>query len=168
MVSNWLVCVCVCVCVCMHTCVLSCSVVSNSLQPHELQPAGSSVHGDSPGKNTVEGCKALLQGIIPIQGLTPGLPHCRWILYHLSHGGSPRIVEWIAYLFSRGSSRPRNWTGVSCITGRFFPIWATREAPNWLLKVAESVKIFRRMDAWRGFPLMWVWLLTLSCLLKWK
>jgi len=35
-----------------------------------------------------------------------------------------RILEWAAILFSRGSSRPRDWTRVSCITGRFFTIWA--------------------------------------------
>ena len=43
---------------------------------------------DSPGKNTGVGCHALLQGIFPIQGLNSVLPHCRWILYHLSHQGS--------------------------------------------------------------------------------
>ena len=68
---------------------------------------GSSVHGDSPGKNTGVGCHALLQGIFPTQGLNPGLPHCRWILYLLSHLGTPWILEWVAYRFSRGSSRPR-------------------------------------------------------------
>jgi len=52
------------------------------------------------------GCHALLQGIFPTQGLNSGLPHCRQILYHLSHQGSPRIREWIAYPFSRGSSDP--------------------------------------------------------------
>ena len=50
---------------------------------------GSSVHGDSPGKNAGAGCHALLQGIFPTQGSKPGLPHCRQILYHLSHQGSP-------------------------------------------------------------------------------
>ena len=40
-----------------------------------------------------------------------------------------RILEWIAIPFSRGSSRPRDWTQVSFIVGRFFTIWATREAP---------------------------------------
>jgi len=45
----------------------------------------------------------------------PGLPHCKRILYCLSHQGSPRILEWVAYPFSRGSSQPRNQTGVSCI-----------------------------------------------------
>ena len=38
-----------------------------------------------------------------------------------------RILEWVAISFSRGSSRPRDQTPVSCIAGRFFTIWATRE-----------------------------------------
>ena len=66
------------------------SVMSDSLQPHGLQLPGSSVHGDPPGKNTGVGCHFLLQQIFPTQGLNPGLPHCRWILYCLSHQGSPR------------------------------------------------------------------------------
>ena len=44
---------------------------------------------DSPGKNIGVVCHALLQGIFPTQGSNPGLPHCRWILYPLSHQGSP-------------------------------------------------------------------------------
>ena len=55
----------------------------------DCRPTGSSVHGDSPGKNTGVGCHALLQGIFPTQGLFPGLQHCRQILYHLIHQGSP-------------------------------------------------------------------------------
>ena len=94
--------------------------------PTDCSPPVSSVHGDSPGKNTGVGCPALLQGIFPTQGLNPGLPRCRRILYHLSHWGSPKILERVAYLFSRGSSQPRNWTGVSCIAGRFF----TSELPE--------------------------------------
>ena len=61
---------------------------------------GSSVRRDSPGKNTGVGCHALLQGIFPNQGSNPGLPHYRQILYHLSHQGSPRTLEWVAYPFS--------------------------------------------------------------------
>ena len=57
--------------------------------PVDCSPPGSSVHGDSPGKNTGVGCHALLQGIIPTQGLNSGVPHCRQILYPLSHQGSP-------------------------------------------------------------------------------
>ena len=40
----------------------------------------------------------------------------------------PRIVEWVAISFSRGSSWPRDWTQISCIVGRFFPVWTTRKA----------------------------------------
>ena len=63
---------------------------------------------------TVHGL-SLLQGIYPTQGSNPGLWHCRWILYQMSHKGSPTILEWVAYSFSSGSSRHRNWTRVSCI-----------------------------------------------------
>ena len=41
----------------------------------------------------------------------PGLPHCRQILYQLSHKGSPKILAWVAYPFSGRSSQPRNETG---------------------------------------------------------
>ena len=86
----------------------------------------SSVHGDSPGKNTGVGCHVLLQGIFPTQGSNPSILHYRQILYLLSHQGSPRILEGLAYPFSRASSWPRNRTGVSCIVGRFFTSWATK------------------------------------------
>ena len=103
---------------------------------------------DSPGKNTGAGCHALLQGIYPIQDSNPGLPHCRWILYHLSHcvctkslqlcltlcdpvgssrpGSSvhgilqARILERVAMPSSRGSSQPRHRTQVSHIADGFF------------------------------------------------
>ena len=76
------------------------------------------------GQNTVVGSLSLHQGIFPTQGLNPGLLHCGLILYQLSHKGSPRILEWVAYPFSSGSSWPRNRTGVSCIAGGFFTNWA--------------------------------------------
>ena len=93
--------------------VLSRSVLSNSLWPHGLQPARLLCPWDSPGKNTGVGCHALLQQIFPTQGSNPGLPHYRQSLYHLSHQGNPRILEWVAYPFSRGTSQPKNWTRVS-------------------------------------------------------
>ena len=43
---------------------------------------------NSPGQNTGVGSLSLLQGIFPTQGSYPGLPHCRWLLYQLSHKGS--------------------------------------------------------------------------------
>ena len=73
------------------------------------------------------GSLSLFQGIFPTQESNPDLPHCRWILYQLSHKGSPRILEGVAYPFSRGSCWPRNWTRISCIAGRFFTSWTTRE-----------------------------------------
>ena len=53
--------------------------------------------------------------IFPTQGSNPGLLLCRHILYQLSQQGSPRILEWVAYPFSNGSSQPRNRTGVSTL-----------------------------------------------------
>ena len=109
----------------------SCSVVSDSLWPHGLYSPWN-----SPGQNTGVGSLSFLQGIFPTQGLNPGLLHCRQILYQLSHKGSPRILEWVAYPFSSRASQPRNQTRVSCIAGQFFnwatreALWATREAPK--------------------------------------
>ena len=85
---------------------------------------------NSPGQNTGVGI-SLLQGFLATQGLNPGLPHCRWILYQLSHKGSLSIMEWVAYPFSSGSSQPRKQTRVSCIAGRFFTNWAIREAQEY-------------------------------------
>ena len=70
----------------------SCSVVSDSLQPHGLYNPWNSL-----SQNSGVGRRSLLQGIFPTQGLNPGLLHCRQILYQLSHKGSPRILEWIAF-----------------------------------------------------------------------
>ena len=91
-------------------------VVSDSLRP------------DSPGQNTRVGSLSFLQGIFPTHGSNPRLPHCRRILYQLSHNGNPKILEWVDYPFFSGSSQRRNWTGVSCIAGGFFTNWAIRKA----------------------------------------
>ena len=83
---------------------------------------------NSPGQNTGVRSLSFLQGIFPTQGLNPGLLHYRRILYQLNHKESPRILEWVAYPFSSGSSQSRNRTRVSYIVGRFFTNWAIREA----------------------------------------
>ena len=44
------------------------------------------------------------RGILPTQGLNQDLPHCRWILYHLSLKGRSKILKWVAYPFSSRSS----------------------------------------------------------------
>ena len=90
------------------------SVVSDSLRSHGLYSLWN-----SSDQKTGVGSLSLLQGIFPTQGLKLGLLHCRQILYQLSHKGSPRIMEWVAYPFSNGSSRPRNLNGVSCTAGGF-------------------------------------------------
>ena len=110
------------------------SVVSDSLQLHGLYSPWN-----SPGQNTGVGSLSLLQGIFPTQGLSPGLLHCRRILYQLSHQGSPRILEWVASPFSSGSSQPSNWIEVSCIAGGIFTSWPTREAPVSLRLLLNKV-----------------------------
>ena len=110
--------------------------MSGSLRPHGLYSPWN-----SPGQNTWMGSLSFLQGIFPTQGL----PHCRQILYQLSHQGSPRILEWVAYPFSGGSSQPRNRTGVSCTAEGFFIGWAIREALS-----AEWVLLF----PWLHLPLL--------------
>ena len=124
-----LVCVCIYIYICLHAVL---SLITQSFltlwDPLDCSLPGSSVHGDSPGKNTGVGYHALLQGLFPSQGSNPCLPHCRWILY-LSHKRSAWILEWVAYHFSRGSTLPRNWTRVSCNADRFFSSWATRALP---------------------------------------
>ena len=76
--------------ICLYKCVClvaqSCPTLHN---PLDCSPPSSSIHGDSPGKNTGVGCYILLQGTFPTQGSNLGLPHCRQTLYHLSHQGSP-------------------------------------------------------------------------------
>ena len=83
---------------------------------------------NSPGQNTGAGSLSLPPGIFPTQGSNPGLPCCRQILYQLSHKESSRILEWVAYPFSRASSQPRNGTRVFHIAGGFFTNWGIRKA----------------------------------------
>ena len=120
---------------------------SRSVMSSGLQPYGQYSPWDSPGQNTRVHSLSLLQGIFPTQGLNPSLPHCGQILYQLSHKGSPRILEWVACPFSRGSSWPRNQTEVSCLAGRFFINWAIRESPKLLLN--DSVKPLQGMAVLR-------------------
>ena len=90
----------------------------------DCSPPGSSVHGILQARILEWVACCLLHVIFPTQGWRLGFQ----ILYHLSHQGSPRILEWVAYPFSSRSSRPKNQTSISCIAGGFFISWATREA----------------------------------------
>ena len=73
-----------CVSLVSQSCLTLCNPMDSSLP-------GSSVHGDSPGKNPGVGSHSLLRRIFPTQGSNPGLRHCRWLLYCLSNQGNPYI-----------------------------------------------------------------------------
>ena len=114
---------------------------SDSLWPHRL---------NSLGQNTGVGSLSLLQGIFPTRGWKPGFLHCRGILYHLNHKGSPTMLEWVAYPFSGRSSCPRIQPGVSCIAGRFFTNWAIRDFKkertlriNCVCKITKQIEELR-------------------------
>jgi len=84
----------------------------------DCSPPSSSVHGDSPGKNTGVGSLSLLQGIIPTQELNGGLLHCRQILYHLSlqrlrNGRKEVEGEWRWHLCPGLDSKSGTFTSVS-------------------------------------------------------
>ena len=77
-----------CLCIVAQSCLTLCDPMDCSLP-------GSSVHGDSPGKNSGVGCHALLQGIVPTQGSNPCLLYGTQILYRLSHHESPILDSFI-------------------------------------------------------------------------
>ena len=127
----------------------SLSVLANSLQSH-----GPYSPWDSPGQNTGVSSLSLLQGIFPTQGSNWDILHCQQILYQLSHQGSPRILEWVAYPFSRGSSQPRDWTRVACIAGRFFTNWAIRKAlVRGCVNFSLPLGIHKWTGSWTKAPL---------------
>ena len=66
------------------------SVVSDSLRPHGLSPTRLLCPWDFPGNSTGVDCHFRLQRIFPTQGSNLGLPHCKQILYRLSHQVSPQ------------------------------------------------------------------------------
>ena len=103
--------------------------------PTLLWPHGLYNPWNSPGQNTGVGKLSLLQDIFAPQRSNLGLLHCRWILHQLNHQGSPRVLEWVAYLFSRGSSWPRNQTGFSVLQADSLPA----ELPgNWSIIISSS------------------------------
>ena len=110
---------CVCVCVCSE----SHSVTSDSLWPYGLYSPWN-----SPGQNTGVGSHSLLQGIFPTRGSNSGLPHCRCILYQLSHKGSHECV--LKYFIIKRKSCTGDWA------------WADSECINNLHKqVAQKPKV---------------------------
>ena len=107
----------------------SCSVVSSSLLPHGLYSPWNFL-----GQNTGMGSLSLLQGIFPTQGLNSGLLHCRQILYQLSHKGSPRTLEWVAYPFSNSLPDPGIEPRSPALQAAYLPT----ELQLWLFEVKVS------------------------------
>ena len=120
------------------------------------------------------GSRCLLQGTFSTQGSNPGLPHCRRILYQLSHQGSPRILEWVAHPFSSTPSWPRKRTGSPALQrdslpaelpgkpiyspwertkGGFFTSWAMREAHCQ----PKSVQSLKEVCFSKGMPMAQGW-----------
>ena len=143
------------------------------MAPWTFSLPGSSIHGDSPGKNTGLGCHTLRQGIVPTQGSNPDLPHYRQILYHLSHQGSPRILEWVIFPFSRWSSnreiKPRSALQVAslpaCISTQtltsLLPVHAQSvshvqlfEIPWNIASLASMYMEFSRQEYWSELPFL--------------
>ena len=85
---------------------VTCSVVSDSLRSHGWRSLG----GYRPYSQTI-------------------WLNCSLLGFSVHGVLQARILEWVAIPFSRGSSWPRNWTWISCISGRRFTLWATREVP---------------------------------------
>ena len=125
----------------VYVCLVSqlCLILCNPM--YYSQPC-SSVHRDSPHKNTGVGCHALLQGIFPIQGSNLGLLCCRQILYPLSHQGSPRILEWVTYPFSRGSPDP----GIKLESPTLQVDSLPTELPGKPLLLYTSILSFKEID----------------------
>ena len=104
---------------------------------------------------------SLLQGIVPTQGSNPDLPHCRWILHHLSHQGSLRTLEWVAILFYRESYWPTDGARVSHLqhwwVGSLQPGPPGKSSWMWQILFKEDCKKFLLpwckqtcLNYWRG------------------
>ena len=123
--------------------------------PMDCRLPGSSVHGDSPGKNTGVGCHALLQGIFSTQGLNPSLPHCRWIPVWAIREVSHLWDNFIHTLYTLFQQIPEyllcaRWWGVKCKQNKV----------PWLMEKATlSDKILRKnlwWDIWEKISTRWI------------
>ena len=137
--------------------VVSCSVVSNSLQPARLLCPWTSL-----GKNIGVGCHALLPEIFSTQGLDLGLPNCRQNLYRLSHQGSPRIYEPLEARYTGESALiPRLFTfsfsvcvcACSVVPNSVWPhgLWPTRLLCPWDLP-GKNIGVGCHFPLQRIFP----------------
>ena len=137
------------------------SVVSDSLRPHGLYSSWN-----SPGQNTGVGSLSLLQGIFPTQGLNPGLPHCRRILYQLSHKGRLLRVPWTARRSNQSLlkeiSPEYSLEGLMLkLKLQYFGSLMRRtdsfEKTLMLGKIEGGRRDDRGQDGWMASPTQWTW-----------
>ena len=95
--------------------------------PMDCSLPGSSIHGIFQARVLEWGAIVAQSCLIPCDPMDYGILQAR-------------ILEWYSFPFSRGSSRPRYPTWVSCIAGRFFPVGATRKAPFHVHAAAASLQ----------------------------
>ena len=116
---------------------------------------------NSPGQNTGVGSLSLLQEIFPTQGWNLGLPHYRWILYQLSHKGSPRILEWVASLLQRiFPTQESNQGLLNCrwILYQLSYEGCPRLLPRQRQKAQKIIPCVTRVQNWwkvEGIPELW-------------
>ena len=106
-----------------------CIFLFNSFHdPSWLYSYPSIVHETHKTQNARRPSKTLVQRKVKVAQLHPTL--CNPIDYIVHGILQARILEWVAFPFSRGSSQPRDWTQVSCIAGGFFTNWVIRESQH--------------------------------------
>ena len=103
-------------------------------------------------QNTGVNSLSFLQEILPTQESNSGCPHCRWFVYQLSYQGSLRILEWVAYPFSSGSSRPNIETGSPALPVDSLPTELPGK-PDWSLPGSSVHGILQaRILEWVAMP----------------
>ena len=124
--------------------------------PMNCSLPGSSVHVDSPGKNTGVGCHALLQGIFPTQGSNPGLLHCRQILYCLSHQGSPRIQTGVGSMSLLQGIFPTQELNWGVLHWRWFLYQLSYQESPFILIVCQLIICILLGSLWYYLQIMMV------------
>ena len=122
-----------------------------------FSPPGSSVHGDSPGKNTEVGCHSILQGIFLIQGSNRGRSHFRQVLYYLIHQGSPFTADNSTPVLSV-HWKDRCWSWNSNTLATWWEELTHWKRPwCWERLRAGREGGDRGWEGWMALPTQWTW-----------
>ena len=133
----------------------SCLTLCDSM---DCSPLGSSVRGKNPGVS----CHALLQGIFPTQGLSPGLLHCRQILYQLSYQGSPK--DRLIFTYVLGIHDIPNFFLIFSVSLAIWFIWVfsncQKSQKRFSIYLFEKKSTYKGTEAvqtrvGQGFPVLW-------------